>query len=94
MKKQTQPIPTVSKYTILRQLSNLIPPHLASKPACETGVAAQERTFSRWSHTVALMFAHPTPAIGRNDGWDALRLNREPLSALCGATPPSRHHLS
>jgi len=94
MKKQSQPIPTVSKYTVLRQLSNLIPPYLVSKLARETGVAAQERTFSSWSHTVALMFAHLTHAIGLNDVCDALRLNRGPLSVLRGATPPSRNNLS
>ena len=67
MKKQTQSIPTVSNYTILRQLSNLNPPHLVSKLARETGVADHERTFSGWSQTVALMFAHLTHAIGLND---------------------------
>jgi hypothetical protein len=94
MKKQTQSIPTVSNYTILRQLSNLIPPHLVSKLARETGVADHERTFSSWSQTVALMFAHLTHAIGLNDVCDALRMNRGPLSALRGATPPSRNNLS
>lgn len=94
MNKQSQPIPTVSKFTVLHQFSNLIPPHLVSKLARETGVAAQERTFSSWSHTVALMFAHLTHAIGLNDVCDALRLNRGPLSALRGATPPSRNNLS
>jgi len=94
MKKQTQLIPTVSKYTILRQLSNLIPPHLVPKLARETGVADHERTFSSWSQTIALMFAHLTHAIGLNDVCDALRLNRGPLSTLRGATPPSRNNLS
>ena len=94
MKKQTRPIPTVSNYTILRQLSNLIPPHLVPRLARETGVADHERTFSSWSQTLALMFAHLTHAIGLNDVCDALRLNRGPLSALRGATPPSRNNLS
>ena len=86
--------PVHSNYTILRQLSNLIPPHLVSKLARETGVANHERTFSSWSQTVALMFAHLTHAIGLNDVCDALRMNRGPLSALRGATPPSRNNLS
>jgi len=94
MKKQSQLIPTVTQYTVLRQLSNLIPPHLVPKLARETGVADHERTFSSWSQTMALMFAHLTHAIGLNDVCDALRLNRGPLSALRGATPPSRNHLS
>lgn len=82
MKKQSQLIPTVSHYTVLRQLCNLIPPHLVPKLARETGVAEHERTFSSWSQTVALMFAHLTHAIGLNDVCDALRLNRGPLSAI------------
>jgi hypothetical protein len=94
MKKQIQLNPTFSKYTILRQFSNLIPPHLVPKLARETGVADQERTFSSWSQTVALMFAHLTHAIGLNDVCDALRMNRGALSALRGATPPSRNNLS
>ena len=94
MKKQTRPIPTGSNYTVLRQLSNLIPPHLVPKLARETGVADHERTFSSWSQVVALMFAHLTHAIGLNDVCDALRMNRGPLSALRGATPPSRNNLS
>ncbi len=89
MKKQTQPIPIVSNYTILRQLSNLIPPHLVAKLARETGVADHERTFSSWSQTVALMFAHLTHAIGLNDVCDALRMNRGPLSALRGRRRPA-----
>jgi hypothetical protein len=94
MKKQKQLIPTGSNYTVLRQFCNLIPPHLVPKLARETGVADHERTFSSWSQTVALMFAHLTHAIGLNDVCAALRLNRGPLSALRGATPPSRNNLS
>ena len=94
MKKHLPSIPTVSRYTLLQQISSLIPPHLVPKLARETGVASQERTFSSWSHTIALMYAHLTHAIGLNDVCDALRLNRGPLSALRGATPPSRNNLS
>jgi hypothetical protein len=94
MKKQTQPIPTASKYTILRQLSNLIPPHLVPKLARETGVMRHERTFSSWSQTVSLMFAHLTHAIGLNDVCDALRMNRGLLLTVRAATPPSRNNLS
>lgn len=94
MKKQTQPIPTASQYSILRQLCNLIPPHLVPKLARQTGVATHERTFSSWSQTVALMFAHLTHAIGLNDVCDALRMNRGALVTLRAATPPSRNNLS
>jgi hypothetical protein len=94
MKKQTQPIPTASKYSLLRQLCNLIPPHLVPKLARATGVADHERTFSSWSQTVALLYAHLTHAIGLNDVCDALRMHRGPLAALRAATPPSRNNLS
>src|SRR3984893_10958131 len=52
------------------------------------------RTFSPWSHVVSMLFAQLTHAIGLNDVCDALRLHSGPLSALRGATPPSRNNLS
>ena len=52
------------------------------------------RTFSAWSHTVSLLFAQLTGALGLNDVCDSLRLHRGPLSAVRGATPPSRNNLS
>ncbi len=62
--------------------------------ARETGVDKQARTFSAWSHVVSLIFAQISHAIGLNDVCDALRLHSGPLSALRGATPPSRNNLS
>src|SRR3981081_3932297 len=52
------------------------------------------RTFSAWSHVVSMLFAQLTHAIGLNDVCDALRLHSGPLSALRGATAPSRNNLS
>ena len=52
------------------------------------------RTFSPWSHVVSMLFAQLTHAIGLNDVCDALRLHSGPLSALRGATAPSRNNLS
>jgi hypothetical protein len=86
--------PTASKFTILRQLCNLIPPHLVPKLARETGVDSMTRSFSAWSHVVSTLFAQLTHAIGLNDVCDALRLHSGPLSALRGATAPSRNNLS
>lgn len=94
MKKQSNLIPTASPYSILKQLGKLIPPHLVPKLARATGVAQQERTFSSWSQTVALMYAHLTHAIGLNDVCDALRMHRASLATVRGATPPSRNNLS
>jgi hypothetical protein len=80
--------PTASKLSVLGQLCNLIPPHLVSKLARETGVASMARSFSPWSHVVSMLFAQLTHAIGLNDVCDALRLHSGPLSALRGATAP------
>jgi hypothetical protein len=93
-KKQRKPTPTPSKYSVVRQLCNLIPEHLVPKLARETKVDEQCRTFSAWSHVVALLFAQLTHAVGLNDVCDALRLYLGPLAAVRGATPPSRNNLS
>ena len=79
---------------MLRQICNLIPNHLVPKLTRELGVEALSRTFSAWSHTVSLLFAQLTGALGLNDVCDSLRLHSGPLSAVRGATPPSRNNLS
>jgi hypothetical protein len=91
---KTQQTPTGSKFSVLRQLCNYIPPHLVPKVARDTGVDEQARTFSPWSHVVSLGYAQLTHSIGLNDVCDGLQLNSGPLSALRGATPPSRNNLS
>jgi IS4 transposase len=87
-------IPTTAKFTVCRQLCNYIPNHLVPKLARETGVDEQARTFDEWSHIVSLCYAQVTHSIGLNDVCDALQLNSGPLSAIRGATPPSRNNLS
>jgi IS4 transposase len=57
-------------------------------------VDEQARTFDEWSHIVSLCYAQVTHSIGLNDVCDALQLNSGPLSAIRGATPPSRNNLS
>ena len=94
MKKQSRPQPTRSKLSVLRQLCNLIPTHLVAQLARQHGVDEQARSFSPWSHVVALLYAQLTHAIGLNDVCDSLRLHSGPLSALRGATPPSKNGLS
>lgn len=79
---------------MLRQICNLIPNHLVPRLARETGADALCRTFSAWSHCAALLFAQLTHALGLNDVCDSLRLHSGPLSAVRGATPPSRNNLS
>lgn len=92
--QKNQPNPTRSKFTVLRQLCNLIPPHLVPKLARETGVDERSREFTPWSHVVALMHAQLAHSIGLNDVCDSLRLNSGPLSAIRGAVPPSRNNFS
>jgi hypothetical protein len=58
-----KPMPTSSKYSVIRQLCNLIPEHLVPKLARETGVEEKCRTFNAWSHVVALLFAQLTYAV-------------------------------
>ena len=65
-----------------------------AKIARETKVDERSRTFSPWSHVVALVYAQLTHSIGLNDVCDALRLQSGPLSSIREATPPTRNNLS
>jgi hypothetical protein len=94
MNNQTRHKPTASKFSLLRQLCNFIPPHLVPRLARETSVEDQARTFSPWSHVVSLLYAQLTHSLGLNDVCDALRLHSGSLSALRGATPPPKNTLS
>jgi hypothetical protein len=94
MNKQTRHKPAASKFSLLRQLCNFIPPHLVPRLARATGVADHARTFSPWSHVVSLLYAQLTHSLGLNDVCDALRLHSGSLSALRGATPPPKNTLS
>lgn len=94
MYHQTQRKPTRSSSTLLRQLCNLIPNHRVPQLAREHAVEQKSRTFRPWSHVVSLIYAQQTHALGLNDVCDALRLHAGPLSAIRGATPPSKNALS
>jgi hypothetical protein len=63
---KNQKVPTASKFTVLRQLCNSIPPHLVPRLARETGVEEKTRTFDEWSHTVSLCYAQLSHSIGLN----------------------------
>ena len=92
--QKTNHKPTRSRFTLLRQLCNLIPNHLVPGLARQHEVDTKSRTFKPWSHVVSLIYAQLTHALGLNDVCDALRLNAGPLSAIRGATPPSKNALS
>src|SRR5271157_3249050 len=84
--------PTASKFNVLRQICNLIPPHLVPKLARDAGVDA--RKISPWSHVVGLCYAQLTHSIGLNDVCDSLQLHSGQLASLRGATAPSRNGFS
>ena len=94
MKKKSPRPPTRSKLSVLRQLCHHIPPHLVAQLARDLGTEKLARTCSHWSHVVALLYAQLVHAISLNDVCDSLRLHSGPLSALRGATPPSKNGLS
>jgi len=86
--------PARSKYSILNQVCNLIPPYLVAKLAREHGVSKKARTFSPWSHVVSLLYAQLTHAMSLNDVCDSLKLHGAKLFAIRRATPPNRNTLS
>jgi hypothetical protein len=93
MKKQTKK-PARSKFTLLAQICNIIPSHLVSKIARQTGVQSKSRTYSPWSHVLTMIYAQLTRSIGLNDVCDSLRIHQTELSRIRGAKPPSRNTLS
>ena len=56
-KPKTKSRPSRPHATVLRQLVELIPTHLVAKLARETGADTRARTFSPWSHVVAMRYA-------------------------------------
>ena len=94
MKTKTSTQPNRRQITVLRQLCQLIPNHLVAKLARETGVAEKARTFSAWSHVVAMMYAQVSHALSLNDVCDALKLHVTALFGIRAASPPARNTLS
>ena len=86
--------PAKSKVAVLAQVCKLIPIGLVPKLAHKYGIDKQARSFSPWSHVVALLYAQLTHAFGLNDVCDALRIHGRKLAAVRGATPPARNTLS
>lgn len=86
--------PTRSNFNVLRQLCNLIPPHLVSKIARQTGVEDKSRSFSPWSHVVSLTYGQLAHSIGLNDVCDSLQIHSGELVSIRGASAPSRNGLS
>lgn len=94
MKTKSKTQPARSKFTILKQICNLIPPHLVPRLARETGVDKKARAFSPWSHVVSLVYAQLAHCLSLNDVCDGLRLYAGQLVGIRAAQPPSRNGLS
>ncbi len=86
--------PAKHKFTILKQVMNIISPCLVSKIAKKYAVDKKSRTFSPWSHVVSMVFAQISHALSLNDICDTLRHHAGALSTVRNATPPSRNGLS
>jgi hypothetical protein len=86
--------PSRTNLSVLAQLCNLIPAFLVSKIARQCGVDKKARTFSPWSHLVALLFAQFTHALSLNDVCDALKNHAGKLIRIREASPPSKNGLS
>lgn len=86
--------PTRTNLSVLAQLCNLIPAFLVSKIARQCGVDKKARTFTPWSHFVALLFAQFTHALSLNDVCDALKNHAARLLRIRGAVPPAKNTFS
>lgn len=86
--------PTRTNLSVLAQLCNLIPGHTVVKLARRHGVHAKARTFSPWSHVVALLYAQLTHSMSLNDVCDALRHHGGKLLRIRKASAPSKNTLS
>ena len=90
-KTKTKSQPNRPHVTVLRQIVELIPGYLVPKLARETGADEHARTFSPWSHVVAMLYAQVSYALGLNDVCDALRLRPHQRHV---ARRPARNTLS
>ena len=90
--KVATPRPTKRAYTVLRQLVQWIPPGLADSLAKEA--KADIRSFSAFSHVLALLHGQITKAGSLNEICDAAKLHEPELNRIRGATAPKRNTFS
>jgi hypothetical protein len=86
--------PAKHKYTILKQICQYIPAHLVAKLARSFGADKKARSFSPWSHVVAMLHVQIAHSLSLNDVADTLRNHSGVLTTIRRATPPSRNGLS
>ena len=85
---------TKQKFTVLKQICELIPGHLVSKLAKKYDVDQKSRAFTPWSHVVSMLFAQLSHALSLNDICDTLGHHKSVLTGIRRAHPPSRNGLS
>ncbi len=86
--------PAASKNTILNQICNLIPRNLVPRLARKHGVDKKARSFTPWSHIVAMLHAQLAHSLSLNDVADTMRNHAGALATIRRASPPSRNGLS
>jgi hypothetical protein len=92
--QNTKPKPAKSNLTVFRQVCQTIPGYFTTEIAREVGLDNQCRTFSPWSHTCTMMYAHLAHSQSLNDLCDSLELESSSLGAIRRATAPSRNGIS
>lgn len=85
---------TRTKYPVLQQICQLIPAHLVDRLAREHGVDKRARTFSPFSHIVALLYAQLAHALSLHGVCDGLAQHAAKLWTIRRATAPSKNALS
>ena len=78
-----------SKFSTLNQICQYIPGHLVAELARKHGVDEQARTFTPWSHVIALLYSQLAHAIGLNNVCDGLRMHKSKLASTRGAVAPA-----
>lgn len=86
--------PAKHKFTILKQVMDIIPPYLVSKLSKKHGVDKRSRSFSPWSHVVSMVYNQLSHSLSLNDICDAFRNHSSVLPTIRGASGPSRNGLS
>ena len=87
------PKPASSKIAVLAQICKLIPAALVARLAAAHGVDKKVRSFSVFSHVVAMLLAQLTRASSLNDVCDNAHIHQAKLNTL-GVGAPSRNGLA
>ncbi len=85
--------PAKHQHTVLKQICQQIPAHLVPKLARAFGADKKARSFSPWSHVVAMLHVQIAHSLSLNDVADTLRNHSGVLTTIRRATPPSRNGL-